>query len=199
MTGVTRLMVGAVSGDDGSEPSESSTVRESAVDESAAAGGRSGGPAASDAVSMAASDVRRALQVTPHQLGELTSRLRLAVGNRPNYPRYGRREVHLLTAVLALRDLRVPLDEGCAAVTDFDDYIVAHQGWMVLYPTTDRWVAVAAKALGTVASLLTLTGRATVLDLAALWRISDGTWLQFTIRRDDPDRWSTTVQPSPAL
>jgi hypothetical protein len=191
-------MVGAVEGDDSGEPSVNSILRESAIDESAAAGGRSGCLAASDAVSMAASDVRRALQVTPHQLGEFTSRLRLMVGSRPNYPRYGRREVHLLTAVLALRDLRVPLDDGCAAVTDFDDYIVAGEGWMVLYPTTDRWVAVAAKALGTVASLLTLTGRAAVLDLPGLRRSSDGTWLQLTIRQNDPDRGSTTVQPSPA-
>ena len=188
----------AMSSDDGSDPSHSPSVGESAVDESSTAGRPSSAPAAGDSVSIAASDVRRVLQVTPHQLGELTSRLSLTVGSRPNYPRYGRREVHLLTAVLALRDLRVPLDDGCAAVTDFDDYIVAPEGWMVLYPTTDRWVAVAAKALGTLASLLTLTGRAAVLDLAAIRRISDGTWLQLTARRDDPDRWSTTLQPSPA-
>jgi len=127
--------------------------------------------------SAGAAELRQALQVTSHQLGELTSRLSLDIGDRPNYPRYGRREVHLLTAALVLREQRVPLDDTCAVVTAYRDFVQAGIGWLVLYPAGERWVAVAARALEAVASLLALRAAVTVLDLPSLLHRSDSSWL----------------------
>ncbi len=124
-----------------------------------------------------AGTVRERLLLTPHQLGELTRRLGLDVGDRPNYPRYGSTEVHLLVAVQALRELLVPVDDACTAVTTFQASFLSGRGWIVLYPSTDRWVSVAAVALEALASLLTLTGRAVVVDLAAVRHRSATAWL----------------------
>ena len=126
--------------------------------------------------SVGAADLRRLLQLTPHQLGELTSRLRLEIGDRPNYPRYRRAEVHLLTATLALREIRVPLEDACEAVVAFADYLLAGDGWLVLHPSGDQWVALAARTLPAVGSLLLLASRASVLDAAAVRHRNDRTW-----------------------
>ena len=48
----------------------------------------------------------------------------------------------------------------------------------MLYPSTDRWVSVAAVAVEALASLLTLTGRAVVVDLAAVRHRSATAWLR---------------------
>lgn len=125
-----------------------------------------------------AGTVRERLLLTPHQLGELTRRLGLDVGDRPNYPRYGSTEVHLLVAVQALRELLVPVDDACAAVATFQGSFLGGRGWIVLYPSTDRWVSVAAVAVEALASLLTLTGRAVVVDLAAVRHRSATAWLR---------------------
>lgn len=125
-----------------------------------------------------ASTVRERLQLTPHQLGELTRRLGLDVGDRPNYPRYGNTEVHLLVAVQALRELLVPVDDACTAVTTFEASFLSGRGWIVVYPTGDRWVSVAAVAVEALASLLTLTGGAVVVDLATVRHRSSTAWLR---------------------
>ena len=125
-----------------------------------------------------AGTVRERLLLTPHQLGELTRRLGLDVGDRPNYPRYGSTEVHLLVAVQALRELLVPVDDACAAVATFQGSFLGGRGWIVLYPSTDRWVSVAAVAVEALASLLTLTGRAVVVDLPAVRHRGATAWLR---------------------
>jgi len=135
-------------------------------------------------VSMAAADLRRALQLTPHQLGELTSRLRLEIGLRPNYPRYRRTEVHLLTAALTLREVRVPLEDACEAVVAFADYLLAGDGWLVMHPSGNSWAAFAARTLPAVGSLLTLATRASVVDVAAVRHRSDSTWSQLVSAAD---------------
>ena len=135
-------------------------------------------------VSMAAADLRQALHLTPHQLGELTSRLGLEIGLRPNYPRYRRTEVHLLTAALVLREVRVPLEDACEAVVSFADYLLAGDGWLILHPTGDRWAALAARTLPAVGSLLTLAARASVIDVAAVRHRSDSTWSQLVSAAD---------------
>jgi hypothetical protein len=148
------------------------------------AGERSGGrQAASGArsepvVVVGAGTVRERLQLTPHQLGELTRRLGLDVGDRPNYPRYGSAEVHLLVAVQALREVLVPVEDACLAVSTFRESYVGGRGWIVLYPMPGGWVSVAAVAEEALASLLTLTGRAVVVDLAAIRHRSSTAWLR---------------------
>ena len=129
------------------------------------------------AVSVSAGQLRDGLQLTPHQLGEITRRLGLDVGDRPNYPRYRRAEVHLVVAVQAIRELLVPVEDACVAVTTFGELFLLGRGWIVLYPADDRWVAVAARAAEALASLLTLTGRAVVVDLSALRHRGDTAWL----------------------
>ena len=131
-----------------------------------------------DPVAASAGDLRQVLCLTPHQLGELTGRLQLDIGDRPNYPRYRQREVHLLVAALALRELRVPLEDACAAVVAYADHIQVGLGWLVVYPVADRWIAIAARVPEAVTSMLLLTGRASVLDLATIAHRCDTAWAQ---------------------
>ena len=137
-----------------------------------------GGAPSPTGVEVGASTVRERLQLTPHQLGELTRRLGLDVGDRPNYPRYGSTQVHLLVAVQALRELLVPVDDACTAVAAFAESFLSGRGWIVAYPSKDRWVSVAAVAVEALASLLTLTGGAVVVDLATVRHRSSTAWLR---------------------
>lgn len=137
------------------------------------------------APSVGAGHLRAGLQLTPHQLGELTRRLGLDVGGRPNYPQYSRAEVDQLIAVQALRELLVPVEDACVAVSTFKESVVDGRGWIVCYPTPERWVSVAARAVEALASLLTLTGRAAILDLAALRQRSDTAWLHLLVAQPD--------------
>lgn len=121
--------------------------------------------------------IREALHLTPHQLGEYTRRLDLDVGNRPNYPRYGAAEVHLLVAVQALRDLQVPVDDACLAIRALRTLVTDGDGWVVLYPTTPQWVAVPAVSVEALVSLLNLTARAVVVDLESLRVRGRASWL----------------------
>ena len=127
---------------------------------------------------MSGSAVREGLQLTPHQLGELTRRLSLDVGDRPNYPRYGRPEIHLLVSVQALRELLIPVEDACAAVSAYRRQFVDGRGWIFLFPDRDRWTAVAAVSADALTSLMTLAGRAAVVDLDSLRLRSDIAWLR---------------------
>lgn len=128
--------------------------------------------------SVPASRVRDALALTPHQLGDLTRRLNLDIGDRPNYPRYERDGVRLLVAVQAQRELLIPLDDACATVLTYGDLLHTGRGWIVLYPTGQQWAAVAVASAEALASLLTLTARAAVLDLEAFRHRADVAWLR---------------------
>lgn len=129
-------------------------------------------------ISVSASHLRDALALTPHQLGDLTRRLNLDVGDRPNYPRYGRDGVRLLVAVQALRELLIPLEDACATVLTYSNFLHTGRGWIVLYPTVQQWAAVAATTSEALASLLTLTARAAVLDLDAFRHRAETAWLR---------------------
>ena len=132
-------------------------------------------PAAEATVS--AGTVRRGLHLTPHQLGEYTKNLGLPIGDRPNYPRYGPTQVHRIVAVQALRELQIPVDDACQAVQTLRSTFADGQGWVVLYPEPHRWVAVPAITVELLTSLLTLTGRAAVIDLAKLRDRAQSAWL----------------------
>jgi hypothetical protein len=128
--------------------------------------------------SVSASHLRDALALTPHQLGDLTRRLNLDVGDRHNYPRYGREGVRLLVAVQALRELLIPLEDACATALTYSDLLHTGRGWIVLYPTVQQWAAVAAATSEALASLLALTARAAVLDVEAFRHRADTAWLR---------------------
>ena len=85
-----------------------------------------------------AAELRAALGVTPHQLGELTSGLNVDVG-RPNRPAYRRTDVARMTAVQAMRELRVPLEVALKAANDYGREIVAGGGWLLVSPTDGEW------------------------------------------------------------
>lgn len=135
---------------------------------------------------VSAGTVRRGLRLTPHQLGEYTRNLGLAVGDRPNYPRYGLDEAHSLVAVQALRELQIPVDDACRIVQTLHSTFVGSRGWLVLYPDPLCWVAVPATAVDQLTSLLALTGRAAVIDLETLRERSRNAWLHLiTAPADD--------------
>lgn len=136
------------------------------------------GVAGAAQTSVPASLLRGALALTPHQLGDLTRRLNLDVGDRPNYPRYDRDGVRLLVAVQAQRELLIPLDDACATVLTYGDLLHTGRGWIVLYPTGQQWAAVAVASAEALASLLTLTARAAVLDVEAFRHRADVAWLR---------------------
>ena len=129
-------------------------------------------------VTVSAGVVRHGLQLTPHQLGELTRQLGLDVGDRPNYPRYGFDQVQLLVAVKTLRELHVPVDDACHAVRALQDSLASDRGWIVIYPAHEKWVALTAATTDALLSLLSLTVRAVTVDLAALRDRSHTVWLR---------------------
>lgn len=131
---------------------------------------------------VAGADVRAGLDLTPHQLGELTRRLSLDVGDRPNYPRYGRSEIHLLVSVQALRELSIPVEDACSAVSTHRDQILDGRGWLFLFPDHDRWTVAAALLVEDLASLIALAARAAVVDLDALSRRGGRAWLRLLSR-----------------
>jgi hypothetical protein len=124
--------------------------------------------------------LREGLQLTPHQLGELTRQLGLEVGDRPNYPRYGFDQVRLLVAVKALRELHIPVEDACRAVHTCQDSLASDLGWIVMYPAQEKWVAHTAATTDALLSLLTLTARAVTVDLPALRDRSHTVWLRLT-------------------
>lgn len=137
------------------------------------------------APTVSAGVVREGLHLTPHQLGELTRHLGLEVGDRANYPRYGFAQVHLLVAVKALRELHVPVEDACRAVTTYHNTFAEGRGWIVVSPVQDRWVALTAVTVEALLSLLTLTGRAITVDLPTLREHAHTAWLRLANGRTE--------------
>ena len=126
-------------------------------------------PESAPPVTVGAAEVRAALELTPHQLSEFTAGLHVDVGDRPNYPRFRRDDVHRMTAVQALRELRVPLEVALRAGSDYASQIVAATGWLVLAPSGDGWsIGLTASTHDLLAWLRAGGGRGSVLDLSAV-------------------------------
>lgn len=126
---------------------------------------------------VSAAAVRSALELSGHQLSELTSGLAIDVGPRPNYPRYHSPDLTRMTVVQASRELRAPLDVALRAAVDYRSQIESGAGWLIYSPDSDDW-AVGYVTSGTEAlRWLRLTGgRAHLLDLAALAEIAGRLW-----------------------
>lgn len=120
-------------------------------------------------VTVGAAEVRIALELTPHQLSEFTAGLHVDVGDRPNYPRFRQGDVHRMTAVQALRELRIPLDVALRAGCDYATQIVASTGWLVLVPSGDGWsMGLTTSTQDLLAWLRAGGGRGSVLDLGSV-------------------------------
>lgn len=118
---------------------------------------------------LSAAEVRQTLGLTHHQLSELTAGLVLDIGPRPNYPRYTRQAVTVLTCVVALRETKTPLDVSMRAAHDYRQQLAVGSGWLLVAPRggrEDRWtVAYAASGEDLLAWIENSGGRGTVLDL----------------------------------
>lgn len=137
---------------------------------------------------VSASIIRTTLHLTPHQLGDLTARLALDVGDRANYPRYSASDHLILIATQTLRDLRLPLESAVAAAVDFQDVICSGRGWLLAYPEPEQWTVLLARSPQMMMQHLVRMDHLAVLDLASVAGRANTLWAAAV--RDD-------TRPSP--
>lgn len=115
---------------------------------------------------LSAGKVRSAIGLSREQLGRLTADLELAVGPRPNYPRYDGGQLGLLLAALHLRRLGVPLATVVSpGVRKYRLHIMSGVGYLAWSPTAQSWDVSLLPDPEEIARYLVEASCAAVLDL----------------------------------